>query len=190
MLLDLSKIEAGKMQLHVETFDIAGMIEEMVTTLKPAIAKNAKRISAPNAGGNRHDGRRRHKGPPNPAKPLEQRLQIYRPRKCVVGCEPRFSPGSGLDSIPFGDTGIGISTETAREPVQEFMQAISRFPASTGNRLGPRISHRFVQLMKGRISVESAPGQGSVFTVHLPVQAAGSRSKLRRPRKRQVRSFL
>src|SRR5438874_878258 len=73
-----------------------------------------------------------------------------------------------------GDTGIGISTEQQGNLFQEFTQAdisIARKYGGTG--LGLAISHRFVQLMKGRIMVESAPGQGSVFTVHLPVQAAG-----------------
>jgi CheY-like chemotaxis protein len=70
-----------------------------------------------------------------------------------------------------GDTGIGISPKQKENLFQEFAQAdasIARKYGGTG--LGLAITHRFVQLMKGQISVESEPGQGAIFTVRLPAQ--------------------
>ena len=173
-VLDLSKIEAGKMQLHIESFDIAEMIEEMATTLKPAIAKNANtfHLQMPeNIGAMGGDVTK-----------VRQILLNLLSNACkftdhgTVSLDVDRLTTASQDWIRFrvSDTGIGISAEQQENLFQEFTQAdisISRKYGGTG--LGLAISHRFVQLMKGRISVESAPGQGSVFTVHLPVQAAG-----------------
>lgn len=172
-VLDLSKIEAGKMQLHVETFDIATMIEEMATTLQPAIAKNANafQLRVPEyIGTMRAD-----------ATKVRQILLNLLSNACKftdhgsISLEADRLRTAGQDWIRFrvSDTGIGITTEQQENLFQEFAQAdisISRKYGGTG--LGLAISHRFVQLMKGRIRVESAPSQGSVFTVLLPVQSA------------------
>jgi len=173
-VLDLSKIEAGKMQLNIEAFGIADMIEEIVMTLKPAIAKNANEFQLrmpQNIGVMRADVTK-----------VRQILLNLLSNACkftdqgTILLDVNRVPNTGQDWIQFrvGDTGIGITAEQQENLFHEFTQAdisIARKYGGTG--LGLAISHRFVQLMKGRIMVESAPGQGSVFTVHLPVQAAG-----------------
>jgi len=171
-VLDLSKIEAGKMQLHIEAFEIQDMIGEIVTTLTPAIGKNenAFQLRMPKGIGTMRGD----------VTKVRQILLNLLSNSCKftdhgsISLEVDRLRTAGQDWIRFrvGDTGIGISTEQQENLFQEFTQAdisISRKYGGTG--LGLAISHRFVQMMKGRIMVESALGQGSVFTVDLPVQA-------------------
>jgi len=170
-VLDLSKIEAGKMGLHLETFDVSLMVEEMVTTLQPAIAKNANKAQVRMAG---DVGMMRAD-----ATKVRQILFNLMSNACkftdhgTIALDVSQSAMEGQEWIRFRvkDTGIGISAKQQEKLFQEFSQAdatISRKYGGTG--LGLAISHRFVQMMKGRIGVESQPGQGSTFTVYLPAQ--------------------
>ena len=170
-VLDLSKIEAGKMGLHLETFDVSLMVEEMVTTLQPAIAKNANKMEvrmADDVGMMRAD-----------ATKVRQILFNLMSNACkftdhgTISLDVSQSAMEGQEWIRFRvkDTGIGISAKQQEKLFQEFSQAdatISRKYGGTG--LGLAISHRFVQMMKGRIGVESQAGHGSTFTVYLPAQ--------------------
>ena len=171
-VLDLSKIEAGKMGLNLETFDVSAMVEEMVTTIKPAIAKNANtfELRMPEDVGAMHAD----------VTKVRQILLNLLSNACkftdhgMISLEVDRSTLASQDWLRFRvtDTGIGISGKQRENLFQEFTQAdvsISRKYGGTG--LGLAISHRFVQLMKGRISVESLPGQGSTFTVDLPAEA-------------------
>ena len=170
-VLDLSKIEAGKMGLHLETFDVSLMVEEMVTTLQPAIAKNANNVQVRMAG---DVGMMRAD-----ATKVRQILFNLMSNACkftdhgTISLDVSQSAMEGQEWIRFRvkDTGIGISAKQQEKLFQEFSQAdatISRKYGGTG--LGLAISHRFVQMMKGRIGVESQAGQGSTFTVYLPAQ--------------------
>src|SRR6266850_5602206 len=170
-VLDLSKIEAGKMGLHLENFDVSQVIEEMVTALQPAAAKNgnsihvhlAENVSVMNADITK----------------VRQILFNLLSNACKFTEHGTISVGvdqikvEQRDWIQFrvGDTGIGISPKQKENLFHEFAQAdasIARKYGGTG--LGLAITHRFVQLMKGQISVESEPGQGAIFTVRLPAQ--------------------
>jgi signal transduction histidine kinase/ActR/RegA family two-component response regulator len=170
-VLDLSKIEAGKMVLHLETFEVSQVIEEMVTTLQPAAAKNGNSIHvhlADNVNMMRADITK-----------VRQILFNLLSNACkftdhgTVSVNVEQIKTEDLDWIQFQvrDTGIGISAKQKENLFQEFAQAdasIARKYGGTG--LGLAITHRFVQLMKGRIWVESEPSQGAVFTVRLPTQ--------------------
>ena len=168
-VLDLSKIEAGKMGLHLETFDVSQVIEEMVTTLQPAAAKNANSIHvhlAKNVSVMKADITK-----------VRQILFNLLSNACKFTDHGTISVNveqikvEDRDWIQFQvhDTGIGISAKQKGNLFQEFAQAdasIARKYGGTG--LGLAITHRFVQLMKGQINVESEPGQGAIFTVQLP----------------------
>jgi len=171
-VLDLSKIEAGKMTLHLESFDVSAMIEEVVSTLQPALEKNKNILRvhlADDVGVMRADVTK-----------VRQILFNLLSNACkftdhgiiTVDVDQRTELGEDWIRLQVADTGIGISARQKGNLFQEFAQAdtsIARKYGGTG--LGLAISHRFVQLMKGRIGVESQPGQGSTFTVHLPAQA-------------------
>jgi signal transduction histidine kinase/ActR/RegA family two-component response regulator len=170
-VLDLSKIEAGKMAVHLETFEISPMIEEMLITLQPAIEKNANTMKArvaDDVGTMRADLTK-----------VRQILFNLLSNACKftdhgnLSLEVDRSTTEGQDWIRFcvSDTGIGMTAKQQEGLFQEFTQAdvsIARKYGGTG--LGLAISQRFVQLMRGRIQVESELDQGSTFTVHLPAK--------------------
>jgi signal transduction histidine kinase/DNA-binding NarL/FixJ family response regulator len=186
-VLDLSKIEAGKMELHLETFSVRLMIEDMVTTLKPAIAKNANTFYlhvAEDVGAMLADVTK-----------VRQILLNLLSNACkftdrgTISLDVDRSTIAGRDWIRFRvrDTGIGITPEQQENLFQEFAQAdvsIGRKYGGTG--LGLAISHRLVHLMKGHIMVESAPAQGSLFTVQLP--AEGTVKQAESPRSKETTS--
>ena len=170
-VLDLSKIEAGKMGLHLENFEVSPLIAEMISTLQPAAAKNSNTIHvrvANNLGTMRADVTK-----------VRQILFNLLSNACkftdhgTVSVDVDQSKVEGADWVRFrvSDTGIGITAKQKENLFHEFSQAdasIARKYGGTG--LGLAITYRFVQLMKGRISVESEPGKGATFTVFLPTQ--------------------
>jgi signal transduction histidine kinase/CheY-like chemotaxis protein len=172
-VLDLSKIEAGKMGLHLEIFDVPQVIEEMVATLQPAAAKNANTIHvhvAENMSVMKADITK-----------VRQILFNLLSNACKFTDHGNISVDveqikvDQKDWMQFrvADTGIGISAKQKENLFLEFAQAdasIARKYGGTG--LGLAITQRFVHLMKGRINVESEPGQGAIFTVQLPAQVA------------------
>ena len=168
-VLDLSKIEAGRMGLHLETFNITQMVEEIVNTLHPTILKNSNTIQVRLAG-----------------ELGVMQADITKVRQILfnllsnatkftdhgtISLDVDRSTVEGQDWIRLrvADTGIGITPKQKAKLFQEFTQAdvsIARKYGGTG--LGLAISYRYAHLMKGRISVESEPGRGSVFTVDIP----------------------
>ena len=171
-VLDLSKIEAGRMGLHLEMFDVEPMVEEIVTTLKPAAEKNANkiRIHLPeDIGSMRADITK-----------VRQILFNLLSNACKftdhgdIDLRVQRRTENGHEWIRFAvvDTGIGITAEQQWNLFQEFAQAdgsIARKYGGTG--LGLAISSRFVEMMRGHIGVESEPGRGSTFTVDIPAFA-------------------
>ncbi|MFO1418702.1 MAG: response regulator [Methylotetracoccus sp.] len=175
-VLDLSKIEAGKMEVYLETFDVPPMLDDVVSTITPLVAKNGNRLEldfGPDLGALRADLTK-----------VRQALFNLLSNACkfthngVVKLSARRETRDGIDWIRLAvsDTGIGISPEQ----MQKLFQAFSQADASTsrnygGTGLGLVLSRTFCRMMGGDISVESAAGAGSTFTIDLP--AAGGMVK-------------
>jgi GAF domain-containing protein len=176
-ILDLSKIEAGRMELQIETFPLAPLIADVVKTIEPLAAKNANEVVAKcdRAIWTMHaDQMRLRQALLN----LMSNANKFTERG-TISVDARQGQENGRDcvTIAVADTGIGMTPEQMGKLFQEFSQA----DASTtrkygGTGLGLAISKRFCQMMGGDITVESEPGRGSTFTIRLPrtVEAPGA----------------
>ncbi|MEJ2481973.1 MAG: response regulator [Gemmatimonadota bacterium] len=176
-ILDLSKIEAGRMELYLESFDAGEVIEQVVTTIQPLIAKNGNRLEVRGAetiGLLRSDATRLRQVLLNL---LSNASKFTENGSITLEAErltPTDSEGDWV-SIAVRDTGIGMSDEQLARLFEAFSQA----EASTAKRyggtgLGLAISRSFCRLMGGDIFVDSEPGAGSTFTVRIPVEAPES----------------
>ncbi len=171
-ILDLSKIEAGRMDIHVETFAIAPLVDEVVATIAPVAAKNGNEIIvqiAPNIGTMHADQTRIRQALLN----LVSNASKFTEHGKITVAVTRAANSERIEEITMAvsDTGIGLSTEQMGRLFQEFVQA----DASTtrkygGTGLGLAISRRFCQMMGGDIAVVSQLGKGSTFTICLPAR--------------------
>jgi signal transduction histidine kinase/DNA-binding response OmpR family regulator len=184
-ILDLSKIEAGRMDMHVETFAIAPLVDEVIATISPAAAKNGNEVivHCPQDIGEMHADQTRIR---QALLNLVSNANKFTEHGSVTVDVARVtSKGSEEITMAVGDTGIGMSSEQMSRLFQEFVQAD---PSTTrkygGTGLGLAISRRFCQMMGGEITVESQLGKGSTFTIRLPahIEAVQPAPLLRRVR--------
>jgi signal transduction histidine kinase/CheY-like chemotaxis protein len=176
-MLDLAKIEAGKMELYLETFDARELVQHAAATVEPLVAKNGNRLEVicDPALGMMHT---------DPMK-VRQILLNLLSNACKfteqgvitleVARERRDADSSSHDSILLhvSDTGIGMTAEQISRVFEAFSQAdaaTARRYGGTG--LGLAITKKYCQLMGGDISVTSQPGKGSTFSVRLPAVMA------------------
>jgi signal transduction histidine kinase/DNA-binding response OmpR family regulator len=168
-ILDLSKIEAGRMELQLESFTLAPLIAGVVKTIEPLAAKNANQVAVncdAAIGTLYADQMRLRQALLNL---LSNANKFTDHGTITVDTRQREEEGRDWITISVTDTGIGMTAEQMGKLFQEFSQA----DASTtrkygGTGLGLVISRRFCQMMGGDITVESAPGRGSTFTIRLP----------------------
>jgi PAS domain S-box-containing protein len=186
-ILDISKIEAGQMNLYLETFDISTLMGKVLSTTQPVIEKNGNTLVVDCAS----DLGTIHADPikvrqvllnllSNAAKFTEQgtiALEVSREEKSKV-TQSKDELNSSFVVFRVTDTGIGMTPKQ----LQQIFKAFTQADASTtrkygGTGLGLTISRHFCQMMGGEITAFSQPGQGSTFTVRLPVQVVGGKTK-------------
>jgi signal transduction histidine kinase len=170
-VLDLSKIEAGKLELNPQTVQLALLIEEVIGTARQLAEQNKNRLildAQENLGALSVDPMR-----------LRQILFNLLSNACKFTKEGevklnarRFVDGRDWIEVAVSDSGIGMTPEQQGKIFEEFTQA----DASTAQRfggtgLGLAITRKLARMMGGDVTVASEPGKGSVFTVRLPVGA-------------------
>jgi signal transduction histidine kinase/CheY-like chemotaxis protein len=172
-ILDLSKIEAGKMEIQLEDFAIVPLVEEVAATVRPMAEKNGNRVSVecvPDPGAMHADPTRVRQALLNLA---SNAVKFTEKGTVTISAARESTDGGATIVLRVRDTGIGMTPEQTARLFQDFTQA----DASTtrrygGTGLGLAISRRFCRMMGGDITVETAPGRGSSFTIRLPAAVA------------------
>jgi adenylate cyclase len=186
-ILDLSKIEAGKMDLVLESFPVATLISDAVHTVEAIASKNGNRIvvNCPDAVGSIYADQIRVR---QALMNLVSNAAKFTSNGTVtVSAARKWTPDGEQVEFAVADTGIGMSPDQLAKLFQEFSQADSSTTRKYGGTgLGLAISRRFCQMMGGDISVESELGRGSKFLIELPVHVgdveAQARPEASRPR--------
>ncbi len=169
-ILDLSKIEAGRMELYIEAFSVAGLMEEVQYTVQPIVEKNNNQLLIEfddNVSIMESDHTKIRQAIIN----LMSNAAKFTENGVVTLRATRTVEANGADWLRFSvtDTGIGMSTEQLQEVFKEFTQAdTSTTRKYGGTGLGLTISRRFCQMLGGDINVESELNVGTTFTIVLP----------------------
>jgi signal transduction histidine kinase len=178
-ILDLSKIEAGKMNLYPETFEIATLINNVVLTVKPSIEKNGNVFEVecdPQLGTMYADQTRVRQVLLNL---LSNAAKFTTNGKVCLKVRTEKEDRGGeypQEKIIFtvSDTGIGMTYHQQQQLFKPFTQGdASTTKKYGGTGLGLAISRHFCQMMGGEVLLNSEPGNGSTFTVILPLIAEG-----------------
>jgi signal transduction histidine kinase/CheY-like chemotaxis protein len=176
-VLDLSKIEAGKLELSPETVSLAPLLEDVIGTARQLAEQNKNRLvveSPENLGTLTVDPMR-----------LRQILLNLLSNACkftkqgeVVLRVKRVADGRNWIEIAVADTGIGMTPEQLAKLFEEFTQADSSTARQYGGTgLGLAITRKLARMMGGDVTAASEPGKGSVFTVRLPASAGSQASR-------------
>jgi signal transduction histidine kinase len=172
-ILDLSKIEAGKMTISLEQIDIRALVNEVIDTVAPLVQKNENTVTVQcdDSVGLMH------------ADVIKTRQILVNlvgnaakfTRAGSIALEVRATPPGQPPAVLFmvSDTGVGMTAEEQSRIFEPFTQAnVNTTRKYGGTGLGLAIVARFCSLMGGRVSVESEAGRGSCFTVRLPLDVA------------------
>ena len=177
-ILDLSKIESGRMDVAQTEFDPVELLEDLIDTVRPLTDNNRNTLTLTGAGTKRAN------------------TDAMKVRQCVLNLlsnAAKFTkdgrieleygqrPYNGVEQlfITVRDTGIGMSKEHMGRLFQPFVQAdpsITQQYGGTG--LGLTITRRFAQLLGGDVTVKSTLGEGSTFTLHVPADFADAAAAL------------
>jgi signal transduction histidine kinase/DNA-binding response OmpR family regulator/HAMP domain-containing protein len=167
-ILDLSKIEAGKMDVFIEDIDIVPLLDEVRAIIVPMAEKNGNTIEfrlADNLGTMRTD---RTKLKQSLLNIFSNGSKFTQQGQLTLVAE-RFETDKPMVRFAISDTGIGMT----EEQLGRLFQAFSQADASTtkkygGTGLGLAITRNFCQMLGGDVTVASTPGKGSTFTITLP----------------------
>jgi signal transduction histidine kinase len=171
-ILDLSKVEAGKMTLTLQPVDLGQVVQESLTLVRGEAAAKGLRLEAA--------------VPADLPPVLADRIRLKQILSNLLSNAVKFTPEAGAVTVGaraaeeglaiwVQDTGVGIAPEDQERIFREFEQADNSLGRQhQGAGLGLALTRKLVELHGGRVWVESAPGQGSAFTFTLPAAEVGA----------------
>jgi signal transduction histidine kinase len=175
-ILDLSKIEAGRMELEPTTFDLPSAVENALILVRERAQRRAIRLGRDvdeRLGMIEADERKVKQVLLN----LLSNALKFTPEGGRIDVRARVRDGAAEISVT--DTGVGIAPEDQQAVFEEFRQVGATVKKAEGTGLGLAISRKFIELHGGSIWVESTLGSGSTFTFSLPLRRAKASSRRR-----------
>lgn len=170
-ILDLSKIEAGRMELYFEEFNLQSLIDDVMSTTKPLAAKNNNTLSASLGEA--------------PIIIYSDMIKLRQILFNLISNASKFTNNGNIQitltedaeedqrwiGFQVKDGGIGMSQEQIREVFEPFSQADNSTTRKFGGTgLGLAITKKYCEMLGGEIQVESTLGKGSTFYIHIPIQ--------------------
>nr|BFE64504.1 hypothetical protein GCM10020063_090300 [Dactylosporangium thailandense] len=167
-ILDLAKVESGRLELSLEPISLDAAVGEVITALRPLTDRKGLQV---------------YLDVPPTAAVCADPLRLRQILDNLLSNAIKFTPEGGLIAvtvspeiesvaITVADSGIGIAAEDQERVFEEFQQLGSAAQRKAGTGLGLALTRRLVEAHGGAISLESAPGEGSRFTVRLPAAQA------------------
>ncbi|RKH63528.1 PAS domain-containing sensor histidine kinase [Corallococcus aberystwythensis] len=169
-ILDITRIEAGRMPLHLSDFGIPELLQEVMAEMDPIIARSKLTVDTQLDEGLPGVWSDRQKVKQIVLNLLSNALKFTHEGGVHVAVE--YQNATGTVAISVKDTGIGIDVSNQEKIFEDFQQVDSSpTRAYGGTGLGLSICRRLAAMLGGRVSLQSAPGQGSTFTLHFPRRA-------------------
>jgi len=170
-ILDLSKIEAGRMELEAQPFDLPGALDNALTLIRERAARHGLKLQVtvdPRLGEVKGEERKVKQVLLN----LLSNAVKFTPEGGKISIAAHLK--DGMAEVSVADTGVGIAQEDQEAIFEEFRQVGTDYARKReGTGLGLALARRLVELHGGKLWVQSEPGQGSTFTFTLPVSAHG-----------------
>lgn len=178
-ILDLSKIEAGRMEVYNETFDVGGLVGDVEMLVRPLAARNANTLviqCPPDIGTIEFDVTKVKQTLLNL---LGNASKFTKGGTIELRVERRMQDGEPILAFSVSDTGIGMNDEQVGRLFQAFSQADNSTTRKFGGTgLGLAISRSFAQMLGGNLTVTSKPGEGSCFLFTLPGPTVGEEAAI------------
>ncbi|MBB3048116.1 signal transduction histidine kinase/ActR/RegA family two-component response regulator [Litorivivens lipolytica] len=174
-VLDISKIESGKMTVFREVTDLSQLLNEVIVTVQPMIDKNGNKLNYTNELADSRTATDVTRFRQIVLNLLSNAAKFTREGEVSLTVREAIHGGDAFIEVAVQDTGIGMSEEQMAQVFEAFIQAdLSTTKEYGGTGLGLTISKKFAELLGGSIEVESELGKGSCFTLRLPKLTEGA----------------